>query len=136
MSHLIYMSSCLLIVTILMKFPPPPNSYATIILEVHRTPLPLKCKTTFIYDGGEKENIATAETSQDITPFHFFDFNFPGFYQLIHIQITQTHFHQIFIHIDPFLSNIIYLFLCHPFHLQCQSNCQNVEFNVLSECVD
>ena len=30
-------SSCQLIVTILMKFPPPPKSYATIFLEMHRT---------------------------------------------------------------------------------------------------
>ena len=31
------MSSCQLIVTVLMKFPPPPKSYENIFLEVHRT---------------------------------------------------------------------------------------------------
>ena len=34
---LLDVSSCQLIVTILMKFPPPPKSYATIFLEEHRT---------------------------------------------------------------------------------------------------
>ena len=32
-----HMSSCQLIVSVLMKFPPPPKSYAMIFLEVHRT---------------------------------------------------------------------------------------------------